>query len=139
MTPRLPIAPTHALRHRVALLAAALTLACTPRLAAAADCELALSFAATVAGNGQRARASQSDFEARQVGSDARLPAIDAAQQAKACGCPEAIPFLAEAAQDAARVNTAINLTAMQQFGASIRKQGEAAIAALRRCATRPP
>jgi len=124
------------LRNRVALLAAALTLACTPRFAAA-DCGLALASATTVATTGQRAMASQDYIEASNLASDARIPAIDAAQQAKACGCPEAMPFLAEAARDAARANPAANLTAIRQFGASIRKNGEAAVDALQRCAKR--
>ena len=127
----------HAPRHVTVLLAASLLLASAARFATAADCDLALVFARTVAANGQRAMVSDSLVEANRFASEARIPAIDAAQQAKACGCPEAIPFLAEAARDATRVNIAFNLTATQQFAAGIRKQGEAAVAALQRCAAR--
>jgi hypothetical protein len=131
------IARRQTLRRRTALVAATLMLACAPRAAAAADCELALVYAAMVVDNGQRAMASQNYVAASNLASNARLPAIDAAQQAKACRCPEAMPFLAEAALEAARVNMAANLTAAQQFAAVIRKQGQAAVDALRRCATR--
>ncbi len=125
-------------RRPAARFAALLLFACAPAIAAAAaDCDLALTFAQTVADNNQRAMVAQSYIEASELASDTRIPAIDAAQQAKACGCPEAVPFLAEAARDAARVNTAVNITAAQQFAAGIRKQSEAAIAALRRCAAR--
>lgn len=127
----------HAPRHPAVLLAASLLFAGGARFAAAADCDLALTFARTVAGNAQRAMVSESYIEAYQLAGETRIPAIDAAQQAKACGCPEAIPFLAEAARDAARVNMAANITAAQQFAAGIRKQGEAAVAALQRCAAR--
>jgi len=81
--------------------------------------------------------ASQSYIEAGDLASAARFPAIDAAQHAKACGCPEAMPFLAEAALEASRANVTSNLTAMQQFGYRVQKQGDAAIEALRRCAAR--
>ena len=124
-------------KHRLALLAAALTLAGAARFAAAADCALALGYAAAVVDSGQRAAASQDYVQASNLASNARLPAIDAAQQAKACGCREAIPLLAEAANDAARVNVVFNLTAAQQYGTSIAKHGQAAVDALRRCGTR--
>jgi hypothetical protein len=133
----IPLTPMPTPRRRFILLAASLLLAGAPGSAAAADCELAQGYASAVADNGRRAMATQNYLEASHLASDARIPAIDAAQQAKACGCPEAMPFLAEAARDAARVNLAANLTAMQQFGAGIRKNADAAIAALRRCATR--
>jgi len=129
----------HASRCRTALLATFLMLACAPGFAIAADCERALAFAATVADYGQHAMASQNQVEASNFAGDARIPAIDAAQQAKACGCPEAIPFLAEAARDAARANVTSNLTAAQQYGAGIRKHADAAVDALRRCTARRP
>jgi hypothetical protein len=124
-------------KHRLALLAAALTLAGAAPFAAAADCSLALGYAAAVVDSGQHAAASRDYVQASNLGSNARLPAINAAQQAKACGCPEAVPLLAEAANDAARVNLVFNLTAAQQYGTSIAKHGQAAVDALRRCETR--
>jgi hypothetical protein len=127
----------HAPRLRSALLATALMLACASGYALAADCGRAIAAAMTVADHGQRAFASNSQAEAVNFASDARIPAIDAAQQAKACGCPEAMPFLAEAARDAARSNATANGTAAQQYGASIRKNGDAALDALHRCAAR--
>jgi hypothetical protein len=127
----------HASSLRSARLATALTLACASGYALAADCERAIASAMTVADYGQRAFASNYQAEAANFASDARIPAIDAAQQAKACGCPEAMPFLAEAARDAARSNATANGTAAQQYGASIRKHGDAALDALRRCASR--
>jgi hypothetical protein len=135
---RLPVPrPSLRPRLRAAVVAASLLLAAAPRLAAAADCDLALAFAETVADKGQRAMASLDHFSAMNLASDARLPAIDAAQQAKLCGCPEAMPLLAEAARDATRANVTVNATAAQQLGASIRKSADAAIASLRACAKR--
>jgi hypothetical protein len=125
---------------RVILLAIApvfLLVAGAPGVAAAADCAQAIAFAATVVDYGQRAMASQDYYTSGNLASEARIPAIDAARSAKACGCPDAIPLLAEAARDAARSNSTANLTASQQYGAAIAKRGEAAIAALRSCASR--
>lgn len=127
----------HASRPSPALLATLLMLACAPAVAVAADCARAIAFATTVADYGQRAFASEYQYEAANFASDARIPAIDAAQQAKACGCPEAMPFLAEAARDAARSNSTANTVAAQQYGASIRKHADAALDALRRCEAR--
>lgn len=127
----------HPPRHRLALLAIVLTAACAPILAGAADCAPAIAFATTVADYGQRAMTSQDVGTATNFAGEARIPAIDAAQQAKACGCPEAVPILAGAARDAARANVDWNLTAIQQHGAGIRKQADAAIDALRRCSAR--
>ena len=124
-------------RQRLALLAATLMLAGAPRFAAAADCALALVHAAAVVDHGRRAVAGRDYVEASNLASNARLPALDAAQQAKACGCPEAVPLLAEAARDATRVNSAFNLTAAQQYAADIAKHGQAAVDALLRCAKR--
>ena len=112
-------------------------LAGAPFAAAAADCALALVHAAAVVDHGRRAVASRDYVEASNLASNARLPALDAAQQAKACGCPEAVPLLAEAARDATRVNSAFNLTAAQQYAADIAKHGQAAVDALLRCAQR--
>ena len=111
--------------------------ACAPIFAGAADCAPAIAFATTVADYGQRALTSQNVGEATNFAGEARIPAIDAAQQAKACGCPEAIPILAEAARDAARANMTWNLISAQQYGAGIRKHADDAIAALQRCAAR--
>jgi len=127
----------HLPRHRLALLAIVLMAASAPIFAGAADCAAAIAFATTVADYGQRTLASQNVGEATNFAGEARIPAIDAAQQAKACGCPEAIPILAEAARDAARANMTWSLTSAQQYGAGIRKHADAAIDALRRCAAR--
>ena len=127
--PRLPIA----------LVAAILALAAAPRDAAAApaDCERALALAATVVDDGQRAFAGRTQYESTMWAQEARIPAIDAARAAQACGCRDAIPFLADAAEASARSSATANITAGQQYGATIRKHGEAAIAALRDCAPR--
>ena len=105
--------------------------------AAPVDCELAMLKATTVVDLGRRAAASQAYTEASDLATGARIPAIDAAHRAKACGCPEAIPFLADAALAAERTTATTFLTSMQQYGDQIRKNGEAAIAALQKCAAR--
>jgi hypothetical protein len=122
---------------RSASLVAIALAALVPATAAAADCARAIEFATAVVESGKRAAAAQDMLEAQTVANDSRYPAIDAAQNAKACGCTEAMPILAGAARDAARANATINLTAAQQFGAAIRKQGEEAVEALRRCGAR--
>jgi hypothetical protein len=111
-----------------------LILACLPRPAAAEDCELALVHATNVVDLGRRAWRSENYYDAGNLASSARIPAISAARAAKACGCPEAIPFLAEAATAASRANTVDSLGYKQQYGYRIQQQGEAAVAALQRC-----
>lgn len=108
-----------------------------PAWAAPVDCEIAMIKATTVADLGRRAAASQAYVEASDLATGARIPAIDAAHRAKACGCPDAIPFLADAALAAERTTSTTFLTSMQQYGDEIRKKGEAAIAALQKCAAR--
>jgi hypothetical protein len=127
--------PASLLRHSLAALAIAFVPAAV--CAAPVDCELAMLKAATVVDLGRRAAASQFYVEASDLATGARIPAIDAAHRAKACGCPEAIPFLADAALAAERTTATTFLTSMQQYGIEIRKNGEAAIAALQKCAAR--
>ena len=98
-------------------------------------CDEAIRFATTLVERGREGAESENIYASRDVVADARIIAIDAAQRAKACGCTEAIPPLAGAAEDAARVNLAINLTAIKQYGAAVAKQGEKALVVLRRCA----
>jgi hypothetical protein len=100
-------------------------------------CELATLYATQVAENGKLAAESRNNTAASNYATSARIPAIDAARHAKSCGCPDAIPFLAEAALAAERSSLTIDLTATQQFGADIRKNGDAALDALRRCTRR--
>jgi hypothetical protein len=126
-----------ALPIRSCLVAVAILAAPAAASAAPADCELAMLKAATVVDLGRRAAASQYYVEASDLATGARIPAIDAAHRAKACGCPEAIPFLADAALAAERTTATTFLTSMQQYGNEIRKSGEAAIAALQKCAAR--
>jgi len=114
-----------------------LALPCAASAAAEPDCALALVFATTVVDNAKVASESRNRTDAAQYAGNARIYAINAGEQAKACGCPEALPFLAEAALQSARSNTAWDVTAVQQYGMDIRKNGEAAIAELRRCAER--
>ncbi len=121
-----------AITRRVALLVTILALA--PTLARGGRCDLAMQYANAVMEGGKRAAASNSMVEAANLANDARYPAIDAAQHAKACGCTEAIPLLAEAAQSATRANAAFNLTGARQYGAAISKDAQAALEALRRC-----
>jgi len=117
---------------------AALALAALPLSATAAtDCDTAIQFATTVVAQGRQAAASADIVEARSIAVNARYPAIDAGRYAKACGCSDAIPFLAGASEDAARSSVAINLTAINQFGTAIAKQGDQALVVLRRCAGR--
>jgi hypothetical protein len=124
-------------RQHLGLLAATWVLAFTPRLAHAADCESAIRFAAVVADQGRRALTSENFVEVRRIANEARWPAIDAARQARACGCADAAPPLADAALTATRADNALNLLAAQQFALRITAQGEAAGEALRRCNAR--
>jgi len=112
-----------------------LALASSP--ACAADCDFAIRDATYVAAQGDLAFRTDSPFQAGNAAANARIPSIDAWQQAKACGCAEALPPLEDAAQTAARANLAFSLSNVQQYGARIRKDAEAALEALRRCAAR--
>jgi hypothetical protein len=116
--------------------AAASCLAALPlSVDAASACDTAIEFATAVVAQGRRAAASVDIVEARSIAVNARYPAIDAGRYAKTCGCGDAIPLLAGASEDAARSSVAINLTAINQFGTAIAKQGEQALVVLRRCA----
>jgi hypothetical protein len=124
------------LRHLLVLAALpALWLAAAPSATAApAECELALTFAAVVEDKGQIAAKSDNFYVATDTASGARIAAIDAARFAKACGCPQAIQPLADAATAAARVNMDVNLTAVKQHAMQVGKGGAEATAALRKC-----
>jgi hypothetical protein len=103
--------------------------------AAAADCDTAIRHATDVAARGDRALQSQNYVDAGNAASSARIPAIDAWQHAKACGCAEAVPLLEDATLAAARANNSADLTAARLYGARIKKDADAAIEILRRCA----
>jgi hypothetical protein len=105
--------------------------------AAAADCDLAIRYTTFVAEQGRRAFESQNFVEGGNIGASARIPAIDAAQQARACGCTEAVAPLNEAQLAAARANNVFNIDGAQAYGARIRKEADAALEALRRCSAR--
>lgn len=124
-----------ALRRSLSLIAASCLAASSLSVSAATDCETAIEFANAVVAQGRLAAASADVVEARTIAVNARYPAIDAGRYAKACGCNDAIPLLAGASEDAARSSVAINLTAINQFGTAIAKQGEQALVVLRRCA----
>jgi hypothetical protein len=100
-------------------------------------CELAVLYAGQVADSGKLATESLNNTAASNYATGARIPAIDAARNAKACGCPDAIPPLAEAALAAERASVTIDLVSTRQYGTTIRKNAEAALAALKRCANR--
>jgi len=105
--------------------------------AAAADCDLAIRHATTVAAQGERAFTSENYVVAGDAAASARIPSIDAARHANACGCKEAVPPLEDATLTAARANVVFNLTSAKMYGARIRKDAETALEALRRCAAR--
>jgi len=105
--------------------------------AAAADCDLAIRHATTVAVQGERAFMSESYVLAGDAAAGARIPAIDATRHAKACGCKEAVAPLEDATLTAARANVVANLDGAKGYGARIRKDAEVALEALRRCAAR--
>jgi len=103
--------------------------------AAAADCDLAIRHATTVAVYGERAFMSDSYVLAGDAAASARIPSIDAARHARACGCKDAVAPLEDATLTAARANVVLNLDGAKGYGARIRKDAETALEALRRCA----
>ena len=125
------------IRCTVAAAAGLFASAALSATATAADCELAIRHASVVAEQGERALASQSYVAAGDAAASARIPSIDAARHAKACGCAEALPLLEDATLAAARANVVFNLTSAKMYGARIRKDAETALEALRRCAAR--
>ena len=125
------------IRCTVAAAAGLFASAASPATAAAADCDLAIRHASIVAEQGERALASQSYVAAGDAAASARIPSIDAARHAKACGCAEAVPLLEDATLTAARANVVFNLTGAQAYGARLKKDADAALEALRRCAAR--
>jgi hypothetical protein len=108
-----------------------------PSAAAPADCSAAIGFAQIVADAGEQASIAKNAIAASDLAARSRIPAIDAARYAKACNCPEAIEPLADAALAAQRTSTTINLVGVQQYGATIKKNADRSIEALRRCAGR--
>ena len=102
--------------------------------AIAADCDLAMRHATTVAVHGERASISQNYVEAGNEAASARIPSIDAARHAKACGCREAVPLLEDATVTAARANAVINVDAARGYGARLKKDADLALDALRKC-----
>jgi hypothetical protein len=108
-----------------------------PAFAAPAECDIAIGFAQIVVNAGEQTMTARNAIPASDLAASSRIPAIDAARYAKACNCPEAIPPLADAALAAQRTAHAVNLTAVQQYGETIKKGGEQSIAALKRCAAR--
>jgi hypothetical protein len=125
------------IRCTVAAAAGLFASAASPATATAADCDLAIRHASVVAELGERAFTSQSYVVAGDMAASARIPSIDATRHAKACGCPEALPHLEDATLTAARANVVLNATGAQQYGARLKKDADAALEALRRCAAR--
>jgi hypothetical protein len=107
-------------------------LSATP--ADAATCEWAIRFATDIVDYGERASSSEDYILARRTASDARMIAVDAAREAKGCGCPEAIASLENVGQQSHYSGNAQNLTAAQQYGRKIKAYGEEALATLRKC-----
>ena len=105
-----------------------------PALAAKPECALAITLTTNIADAGHRASTIQNQYVATDLVSNARMTAIDAARWAKSCGCPEAVPPLADASVAAARVNMDVNLVGVQQHAAQVKKYGDAALAALQKC-----
>jgi hypothetical protein len=122
---------------RDACAAALAVLALAPALSRAADCDLALQQARFVADEARRAFAAPNYVEAGNIAASTRIPAIDAAQSARACGCPAAAPPLEVAITTAQRATLAFNLDGAQSYAAQIRKQADLAQEALRRCGAR--
>ena len=107
----------------------------SPLFANAATCEWSQRFASDVASHGARAKDSTNDLEAKWLARDARLPAVNGADEAKACGCTAAIPSFEEAAMQAMYADRATSLTAAKQYGHRIKAAADKALDALRRCA----
>ena len=112
-------------------------LALVPLTVTAADCELALIKAETVAGLGRAAADTVNFYDAQTLAADARIPAMDGAKQSTLCGCPEAVPFFLAAKTASERVNVTQFLEAMKSYGMAITENGDKALAALRACAAR--
>jgi hypothetical protein len=105
--------------------------------AIAADCDDAIRHAGVVAAYGEQASVSQNYVLAGDAAASARIPAIDAARHAKACGCKEAVPPLEDATLTARRANVVLNLDGARGYGARIKKDADEALEALRRCSAR--
>lgn len=132
-TPR-PVRASRSLRWLVAATLGS-ALAMIGPVATAADCELAILKAQVAADYGRAAAATESVIESTNLASNARIPAIDAARGAKACGCPDAVPFLAEVALAAERSSLTQFLASARQYGDDISKNGNLAVSTLKKCA----
>ena len=122
---------------RSACAAVLAVLALAPAPSRAADCSLALQQAKFVADEARRAFDGWNYVEIGNIASSTRIPAIDAAQSARACGCPAAAPPLEAAVVQAQRSNVALNIDSARGYAAEIRKQADLAQEALRRCGAR--
>src|SRR5438067_13600265 len=87
-----------------------------PRLAAAASCAESQRFTADIISLGERAGASWNDLEARRFARDARPAAVDAANEAKSCGCTATLSIYEEIALVANYADRAQNITAARQY-----------------------
>ena len=120
-----------------ALAAVVTSLALAAPPASAADCDLAIHHATYVAQQGARAFQSENFVVSGNEAGNARISAIDAARAAKACGCADAVPLLADAELTAARANLVQNIDGAKGYGARLKKDADAALEALRRCSAR--
>src|SRR5262245_50163980 len=102
--------------------------------AGAVTCEWAVRFTTDIVDYGERARKSDDFLIARRTANDTRAIAVDAAREAKACGCPEAITHLEDVGRQALRAGNAQDLTAAQQYAKKIKDYGEETLAALQKC-----
>jgi len=91
-------------------------------------------FTADIITLGERAGATLSDLEAKRFARDARPSAVDAANEAKSCGCTATLPVFEEIVLLANYADRAQNLTAAQQYGRRIKRLAETAMDTLRRC-----
>jgi hypothetical protein len=114
-----------------------LALAAAPVAAAAADCDLAIQNATYIAAQGARSFGAENTTDAANAASGTRIIAIDTWQQAKACGCTEAMPPLEDAVRTAAQANLAFGTSNAREYGARIKKDADQALAALRQCVAR--
>jgi hypothetical protein len=115
--------------------AAAPSLLASPAIAA--GCDDARVADGVVAAYGEQASIAQNYVLAGDAAANARIPAIDAAHHAKACGCKEALPPLEDATITARRANVVLNLDGARGYGARIKKDADEALEALRKCAAR--
>ena len=106
-------------------------------VAATADCDLAIQNATYIAAQGAKAFRAENTTDAGNAASGTRFIAIDTLQQAKACGCTEAMPPLEDAIRTAARANLAFDVSNAREYGARIKKDADEALAALRQCVAR--